>query len=336
MNRYEYGYMRKQAAINKLAILYTAIKGILRIKLAGSGRGRAFKGIPEDFRSTVNNASIEELEDFLADPSRNETNKMRSFAKNRLNYLRSNPSKVQQQTQGKTKAPRNGVGYGFKPVPAHLDGRLPVADTGASRISDLASAAQGSPVEPLTQSLNIPIVTQKGKKTNKKPITFDPSKFSTNIDAVNRRAVDKLLKQHPEYAGKSFDELLDIANRTVVINPSTSIIDVSAPVDTNTGASTGDTRGIDSGAGSSTTVANTDSSVAAPTSKRPSITAAGLGMTAGGALLGGGLGYGASKGLGLYDEDSDTSERMLGHLLTAGGAVGGGAGGYYLGRRLGY
>ena len=56
---------------------------------------------------------------------------------------------------------------------------------------------------------------------------------------------------------------------------------------------------------------------------------------AGGALLGGGLGYGAARGLGLYGENSTTGKRMLGHLLTAGGAIGGGIGGYYGGSRLG-
>ena len=56
MNRYEYGYMQKLAAINKLATLYNAMKGILRIKLAARR-----KPIPSPMHDEIMNADVNGL-----------------------------------------------------------------------------------------------------------------------------------------------------------------------------------------------------------------------------------------------------------------------------------
>lgn len=167
MHKYEYGYMQKLAALNKLATLYTAMKGILRIKQAGGVANRLNKAVRaepggvewvREFNSTIKNNPIELRQLYNAvingDPS---------FSPAQVAIIKHYGAQLPQQSTKATSAPF----FSQEQVAAAE------ADS-ARRIRNM--------------------------KANQKPV-FDPTKFTMQPDPKVRkelrRNVRQVLKEYP-------------------------------------------------------------------------------------------------------------------------------------------
>ena len=317
MNKYEYGYMRKQAAINDIATLYTAMKGILRVKEAYGG------GSPKLDRQFKREADALPLEEVVRrlqahNASKNIPGHPRQYSNAEINYY--------SQRLGKL-AP----GRGLESFPNNPFVSEPMTPQEKFQMSN----PKWKPLKESTEGIN-PALAER----------FQTVKNLGGLDYIKELQGDNsAVEQIRRTAGQGSVGGSGMTRQDFIDNEAAAnerknqaqekLQRHKARVDAATAAQASGTAEVPPAQPQGQPQPQPqDQPQAQPNKLGYGSMALRGGAAAGGALLGGGLGYGAARGLGLYNEDAGTGKRMLGHLLTAGGAIGGGIGGYYGGSAL--
>lgn len=367
MNRYEYGYMQKLAAINKLTTIYNAMKGILRVKVAYGGGSPVPTSTAQQL---ANNGSFDEIAAALQEPGISRGDRQHLSAtmgrkwpgrglERSSNPVASKPMTTREQFQmsNPTWTPLKGSQEDINPA---LQERVNALKSGNPANIGPGKAFK-SRFDKMEHVVGLP--SDSVSKKRERTLDYIYSKAGqggvNNIgsglsrDAILGMEEDRLFGK--QEAAARYQEYEKSRAKARVAAATTAQADGTAEVspsnpepqpqpqpqpepqpqpqpDTNKAQARVDAA--------NTAQANGTAEVPPPQPQaQPNKLSYGSmalrgGGAAGGALLGGGLGYGAARGLGLYNEDASTTKRMLGHLLTAGGAVGGGIGGYYGGSAL--